>query len=67
MIDLVINGAVKCFDEAPTVTQLLRQMGLADKRVAVELNGAIVARGKHAETSLNANDRIEIVVAVGGG
>jgi sulfur carrier protein len=37
------------------------------KRIAVERNGEIVARGRHAETMLAEGDRIEIVVAVGGG
>jgi sulfur carrier protein len=35
--------------------------------VAVERNGAIVPRSRHADTLLAAGDRIEIVVAVGGG
>ena len=40
---------------------------LQDKRVAVERNGEIVPKGRHAETRLDAGDRIEIVAAVGGG
>ena len=40
---------------------------IAGKRVAVERNGEIVAKSLHAETRLAAGDRIEIVVAVGGG
>ena len=45
----------------------LEQRGLAGKRVAVERNGEIVVKSRHAETFLAAGDRIEIVVAVGGG
>ena len=67
MVDLLINGEKKSFESALSLAQLLLDMGLAGKRVAVELNGAIVARGQHAQTSLKQNDRIEIVVAVGGG
>jgi sulfur carrier protein len=42
-------------------------MNLAGKRVAVERNGDIVPRGLHAATELADGDRLEIVVAVGGG
>ncbi|MEI2740165.1 MAG: sulfur carrier protein ThiS [Chitinophagaceae bacterium] len=42
-------------------------MNHAGKRIAVERNGEIVPRGRHAETVLADGDRIEIVVAVGGG
>jgi sulfur carrier protein len=52
---------------ALSVAALLEARGLAGKRVAVESNGEIVAKSRHAETLLAAGDRIEIVVAVGGG
>lgn len=50
-----------------TVASLLDEMGLAGKRLAVERNGEIVPRGLHAATGLADGDRLEIVVAVGGG
>ena len=53
--------------EIITVATLLETRGMAGKRVAVERNGEIVPRGRHAETLLAAGDQIEIVVAVGGG
>ncbi len=46
---------------------LLAARGLVGKRVAVERNGEIVPKSRHAETPLAPGDRIEIVVAVGGG
>ena len=49
------------------VAQLLEVLALAGKRVAVERNGEIVPRSRHADTALAAGDRLEIVVAVGGG
>jgi thiamine biosynthesis protein ThiS len=39
----------------------------AGKRVAVERNGEIVPKSKHAATPLAEGDQVEIVVAVGGG
>jgi len=55
-------------DPAPaTVAALLDEMGLTGKRLAVERNGEIVPKGLHAGTQLVDGDRLEIVVAVGGG
>jgi sulfur carrier protein len=42
-------------------------MALAGRRVAVERNGEIVPRSTHAQVVLAEGDRVEIVVAVGGG
>ena len=66
-MDIVINGEPQRLAQAITVAALLEQRGLAGKRVAVERNAEIVPRSRHAETLLAAGDRIEIVVAVGGG
>jgi sulfur carrier protein len=67
MVSLSVNGELRCFDVVPTVIALLGQLGLAGKRVAVELNGEIVPRSRHAAQALAEGDRLEIVVAVGGG
>ena len=66
-MDLIINGEPQRLPEPTTVADLLAARDLAGKRVAVERNGEIVSRTRHAETLLAAGDRIEIVVAVGGG
>ena len=50
-----------------SVAQLIEQMNLAGKRIAVERNGEIVPRSQFGETRLEGGDRIEIVGAVGGG
>ena len=67
MIRFVLNGQPESLDVSLTVADLLERRGLAGKRVAVECNGAIVPRGRHAETELCDGDVLEIVVAVGGG
>ena len=66
-MELIINGEPQQLPEPTTVAALLAARNLAGKRVAVERNGEIVPRTRHAETLLAAGDRIEIVVAVGGG
>ena len=50
-----------------TVLALLEAKDLAGRRVAVEVNGAIVPRSLHPEHALKDGDRIEIVHALGGG
>ena len=66
-MNLVINGESRHFPAALTVAALIEELGFAGKRIAVECNGDIVPRGRHAETRLADGDRLEIVVAVGGG
>jgi sulfur carrier protein len=67
MISLHINGEEAELARAMTVAALLEARGLTGKRVAVERNGEIVPRSQHPAVIVEAGDRIEIVVAVGGG
>lgn len=67
MIELVINGQPRSFPAPLTLGQLVGALDLAGKRIAVERNGEIVPRSQHGDTALADGDRLEIVVAVGGG
>ena len=67
MINLHINGAPHTFTAPLSVEQLVAHLGYSGKRIAIERNGEIVPRGRHGEVSLAEGDRLEIVVAVGGG
>lgn len=67
MLQITINGQSETLDEGATVATVLATTQLVGKRVAVERNGEIVPKGRHAETALADGDRLEIVVAVGGG
>lgn len=67
MIDLTINGAPRQFDAPLSVAALVERLALAGKRIAIERNGDIVPRSQFATTALVSGDRLEIVVAVGGG
>jgi sulfur carrier protein len=66
-ISITVNGSTRSFQPGATVAQLLAQLDTAGKRVAVERNGEIVPKSLHASTELTGGDRLEIVVAVGGG
>jgi len=68
MMTLTINGNARSFEaSAFTVAQLVGQMGLEGKRIAIERNGEIVPRAMFGETPLVSGDKLEIVGAVGGG
>jgi sulfur carrier protein len=66
-IDVVINGQSRVIEEGTTISVLLDQLGLGDRRVAVERNREIVPRASHASTVILAGDRLELVTFVGGG
>ena len=67
MIEVNVNGAAQRLEPGTDVADLLARLQLAGKRVAVERNGEIVPRSRFAQTALADGDRLEIVVAVGGG
>ena len=64
---ITINGEPRQFTGPLTVAALVETLGYTGKRMAIERNGEIVPRGRHAEALLAEGDHIEIVVAVGGG
>ena len=66
-MEISLNGELCRFPESLTVAALVETLGYAGKRIAVERNGEIVPRGRHADVALMDGDRLEIVVAVGGG
>lgn len=66
-MDITLNGEHLALPTPCTITALLSAQGLAERRVAVEVNGEIVPRGRHAEHRLTDGDEVEIVHALGGG
>ena len=67
MIQLSVNGQTRRVEPGASVACLLETLELSGKRVAVERNGEIVPRSRHASTGLAEGDALEIIVAVGGG
>jgi len=64
---ITLNGTPREFAEPLTFTQLVDSLDLAGRRIAVERNGEIVPRSRYGEARLSDGDRIEVVMAVGGG
>lgn len=67
MIQVMVNGTAHRLEEALDVAALIERLELAGKKIAVERNGEIVPKSAHGATRLADGDRLEIVVAVGGG
>jgi sulfur carrier protein len=66
-VDILVNGQLRTARDDLTVAALVAELGLAGKRLAVEVNRDIVPRGEHAARALHDGDRIEIIHAIGGG
>lgn len=62
-----VNGKDSECPSGVTVAALLDQLGLSERRVAVEINREIVPRSAHPVVRLQEHDRVEIVTAIGGG
>jgi len=66
-VKIHVNGQERQTREHATVADLLEELQLAGKPVAVEVNLELVPRESHAEHRLAEGDRLEIVTLVGGG
>ncbi len=66
-MEIVVNGATYQLETQSSIGDLIAELGLANARIAVELNREIVPRHFFETKQLQAGDRIEIVRAVGGG
>ena len=66
-MNIQLNGEPRTLVPDATVSHLLGLEGLGERRVAVEVNGAIVPRSGHGAHALTDGDRVEIVHALGGG
>lgn len=67
LVKITLNGDPRDVEPGTTVAELLEQLGMQPKFVAVERNLELVPRATHAECILNDADRLEIVTLVGGG
>ena len=66
-MNLKLNGEDRAFSNVSTLAQLVAELGLDPRKVAVELNLEIVPRSAYEITTVADGDRIEIVHFIGGG
>lgn len=62
-----LNGQAREIPDQCTVADLLAEMQLEARMVAVEVNRMVVPRAQHGQHVLHEGDRLEIVTLVGGG
>jgi len=65
--EIIVNGEKRPVPSGQTLSELVRELDLEGRRVAVEVNEEIVPRSEHAQYVLNSGDRVEVVAAIGGG
>ena len=66
-MNILINGEPQQVPDYITAAQLLENLGLTGKRLAMEVNLEIVPRSTFEEFVIQPEDRVEIVHAIGGG
>lgn len=66
-MQIIINGEPRQLAGPLSVAALVEQLALSGKRIAIERNGEVVPKSLHPGTVLAEGDRLEIIVAVGGG
>ena len=66
-MQVIINGERHTLSDGLSLADLLHQLQLNHRRIAIEVNREIVASERYAGHTLTDGDEIEIVHFVGGG
>ncbi len=66
-MELLINGQKRAVRDGLTLEELVSELSIEGRPIAVELNFAVVPKDRYASTRLSEGDRLEIVSLVGGG
>jgi len=66
-MQIVVNGELKTISEKLTAQQLLQELGIAEQKLALEINEEIVPRSTLSEYIIQPGDKVEIIHAIGGG
>lgn len=66
-MQIQVNGNPTEVAEPCTLSALIERLGLTGRRLACEVNAALVPRSRFGEHRLTPGDRVEIIHAVGGG
>jgi thiamine biosynthesis protein ThiS len=66
-MNITLNGDSRDVPDNLSASELLLSLGLADKRLALEVNQAIIPRSTFGSHAIKPGDKVEIVHAIGGG
>jgi len=64
---IIVNGNLISINHPVSLLELLKDLNYSNQKIAVELNNEIIPRSSYANRIIVAEDRIEIIIAVGGG
>ena len=64
---LKVNGKDIALYELKTISDLLKELNVNEKRVVVELNKEIVVKEDFGKVNLQDDDTVEVISFVGGG
>ena len=64
---VIVNDEPRMLAAGATVADLVAALGLGPRRIAVEVNRAVVPRAEYGATPLQDGDAVEIIHFVGGG
>ncbi len=67
MLAIQLNGELRQIQAQQTVADLVTELELANQTIAIAINRQIVPRSSWAERHLCADDKVEVVRAIGGG
>ena len=66
-MNILLNGEFRHTEISLTLSALVSELALADKRLAIEVNEEVVPRSCYEGYHLQEGDKVEIVHAIGGG
>jgi thiamine biosynthesis protein ThiS len=66
-LPITVNGEAREIRDGATLADLVAELGLGGRKIAVAVGRDVVPRGSYAARAVRAGDRIEILEAVGGG
>ncbi len=66
-MQIIVNGKPRELPEPCTAADLVEELQLSGRRIAMEVNGDVLPRSRYADHRLHPGDRVEIVHAIGGG
>ena len=64
---IIVNGEEISLPEDSNIQDLVAKLGYKNKRIAIELNEAIIPKSKYQSHLLESLDKVEVINAVGGG
>ena len=66
-MQIILNGEPRDLEQNASLAQLVDELQLTGKRLAIEVNREIIPKSEHITHTLNEGDQVEIVHAIGGG